>query len=442
MLSKRFVTAKSRYRWLCDKNHSWEATFDSVRRGTWCPRCAGKIVSHHRRMAALRKVARSRGGVVMSKHCPRVDTKVLFECSKGHSFLSDYEHVVGQLTWCPHCRVFIGEEVTRSLFELFTGRTFIRCNPSWLLTKQGNRMQLDGYCASLRLAFEYQGIQHSREMRRFFHRDRSFRGQQERDRRKTFLCRAQGITLLQVVAPRRLRDLPRDIATLLTEKGVAVKVSPEKVDVLSLGMNPESSALARFHAAVQSKGGQVLTRQWLGVNEKAILRCEHGHVFSQTPKRIHEGRWCPTCATNQLRLGIEAVRDLAASLNATCISAAYATVDTPMTFCCKACGKEWIATTASLQRGTGCPSCAGPANGGRTRRTIADINEVAASRGGRCLSSVYVSAHGTLHWECREGHTWSASANNVIRGTWCPVCSVADRPRAVLAAHQRRRSRS
>lgn len=438
LLSKRFVTVKTHYRWLCEKNHSWKATFESVQRGTWCPRCAAKVVNHRDRMATLRKAARNRGGIVLSKHCPRVDAKVEFECKKGHRFFSDYEHVVGQLTWCPHCRVFVGEEVTRGIFELLTGQSFTRCNPSWLVTKQGRRMQLDGYCDSLRLAFEYQGIQHAKEMPKFFHRDSSFRRQQERDKRKLSLCGAQGITLLQVVAPRRLRDLPRNIAALLKDAGIVMQLSPDRVDLLSLGLDPDSSASARFHQAVEAKSGKVLARRWHGVNEQTLIRCRHGHVFAQTPKRIHQGRWCPDCATSELRLGMEAVRALAESLNATCVSRTYSNVDTAMTFRCKACRRRWVATTASLQRGTGCPFCAGPANGGRTRRTIADINKVAAKRGGKCLSAAYVSAHGTLLWECCEGHTWSASANNVSRGTWCPVCSLADRSRAVRDAHARR----
>jgi len=442
LLSKRFLTAKTYYRWECGNRHRWRATYDSVRRGTWCPRCAGKVVSQRDRMTALRKAARRHAGTVLSSICPRVDTKLLFECRKGHRFTADYEHVVGQLTWCPTCRVFIGEEVTRSIFELLTGRRFIRCNPSWLATTRGSKLQLDGYCESLKLAFEYQGVQHFREAPKFFHRKRSFRDQQLRDKRKVALCASHGVTLLRIESPRRLRDLPGAIARLLSDIGVAIKTRPEQIDVVSLGVDTTSSAYARLIAAVEAKRGTLLSKTYGGSGERVLIECPRGHIFSQTPKRIHSGSWCPTCATDRLRLGIEVVRKLAKSVNATCVSKAYANVDDAMSFRCKKCKTEWAATTASLQRGTGCPCCAGKSNGGRTKRTIADLNNVARSRGGKCLSTEYANAHGILTWQCRAGHRWNASAANVLKGTWCPKCSIADRPRAVRAAHARRRRQS
>ena len=57
------------------------------------------------------------------------------------------------------------------------------------------------------------------------------------------------------------------------------------------------------------------------------------------------------------------------------------------------------------------------------RMDIAQLEELARERGGRCLSTEYVNSMTPLEWECAEGHRWVAIPNNVRRGTWCPVCA-------------------
>ena len=48
---------------------------------------------------------------------------------------------------------------------------------------------------------------------------------------------------------------------------------------------------------------------------------------------------------------------------------------------------------------------------------------IAKERGGRLLSFKYFGSDIKMDWECAEGHRWSATANNVQKGRWCPVCA-------------------
>lgn len=41
-LSASYVNARQKLLWRCGKGHQWEAIGNSVRRGSWCPVCAGK----------------------------------------------------------------------------------------------------------------------------------------------------------------------------------------------------------------------------------------------------------------------------------------------------------------------------------------------------------------------------------------------------------------
>jgi Zn finger protein HypA/HybF involved in hydrogenase expression len=55
---------------------------------------------------------------------------------------------------------------------------------------------------------------------------------------------------------------------------------------------------------------------------------------------------------------------------------------------------------------------------------LADFQEYAAKRGGKLLSTEYVSLRKSrLRWRCAKGHEWEARAANARNGKWCPVCS-------------------
>ena len=56
--------------------------------------------------------------------------------------------------------------------------------------------------------------------------------------------------------------------------------------------------------------------------------------------------------------------------------------------------------------------------------TIEDMQSLAHSRGGQCLSKQYHGAYSKLLWRCAEGHEWEAQPNMVKNdGTWCPYCA-------------------
>ena len=55
--------------------------------------------------------------------------------------------------------------------------------------------------------------------------------------------------------------------------------------------------------------------------------------------------------------------------------------------------------------------------------TIEEMQEIAKSRGGKCLSKEYVNNYNKLKWQCAKGHIWEAVPYNVKRGCWCLICS-------------------
>jgi nucleoside-diphosphate-sugar epimerase len=55
--------------------------------------------------------------------------------------------------------------------------------------------------------------------------------------------------------------------------------------------------------------------------------------------------------------------------------------------------------------------------------TIIDMQELANSRGGQCLSTEYVDTKSKLKWKCAFGHEWEATPALLKAGHWCPECA-------------------
>lgn len=68
--------------------------------------------------------------------------------------------------------------------------------------------------------------------------------------------------------------------------------------------------------------------------------------------------------------------------------------------------------------GSWCAQCYG-----NVRKSLNDLKKVAKSRGGKCLSTKYISGHRQIDWECRQGHYFSLNWNKVQQGGWCPTCN-------------------
>lgn len=91
------------------------------------------------------------------------------------------------------------EEACRDHFELKFGKPFPKIRPDWLTNPQtGRKLELDGYNNQLKIAFEYDGVQH-RKFSPFFHRSPGdFENQIRRDRVKSYACKQRGVCLIRI----------------------------------------------------------------------------------------------------------------------------------------------------------------------------------------------------------------------------------------------------
>ena len=77
----------------------------------------------------------------------------------------------------------------------------------------------------------------------------------------------------------------------------------------------------------------------------------------------------------------------------------------------------------SIKRGTWCPICGDKRSGRkRTKHTNDEMNALAKTKGGICISGTYINSRSRFRWRCVIGHEWETQASVVMAGHWCPKC--------------------
>lgn len=426
-LSSEYVDAKTKLNWKCNEGHVWGATPDSVRRGSWCPKC-GRKASREELKAALeemRQIATQNGGECLSesyvnnrtnlvwkcslghiwqnspgnikkgqwcKTCGGLNkrtldemnqladlkggkclspeyinarTKLDWQCAKGHSWRAT-PNQVQRGAWCPVCSSNLGENICRYFFEKIFGKKFTKTRPDWLVNKRNFKMEIDGYCDELKLGFEHQGKQHYEHVG-FFHRSMtSLSERQEDDVEKKRLCAEHGVLLLEV---------------------------PSVLEILGV------ENLQRF-----------------------ILGELQANNFREVPESLE-----PICLDfsaiySEYEIDLFSVlKNIASSKSGALLSSAYLGYNTKLQWRCKE-NHTWEAPPASIIIGKWCRKCADKTEANRRRFMIQDAIKLAEQKDGSCLSTVYIDNASKLKWRCSQGHTWEATYNNIQKGQWCPIC--------------------
>jgi len=243
-------------------------------------------------------------------------------------------------------------------------------------------------------------------------------------------------------------------------------------DARKLGLEP-------FHRVAAEHGGECLSTTYVDNDTRLRFRCSQHHEWDALPGSVLNGNWCRKCWTESRKLTLDQVREVARQRGGECLSTVYVDSQTKLHFVCES-GHEFDLPSGALNQGAWCRKCHDlsirspfddirkiiETHGGRVlntdyvdgqvefecakghqrrdrpyrilkmglrcmecwltkrRRTLADMQALAANRGGKCLSSEYTNMQTRLIWECGHGHQWPAVPLSIQRGTWCPVCAM------------------
>tara|TARA_B100001123_G_scaffold204876_1_gene232273 strand:+ start:102 stop:995 length:894 start_codon:yes stop_codon:yes gene_type:complete len=294
--------------------------------------------------------------------------------------------------------------------------------PDWLVGEKGQKLELDGYCKHLKIAFEYNGKQHY-EYSKFFHSKMSLKEIRKNDEIKRELCVRKGIFLFILTFQDDLTKLPQIIKKQASIFGLDVsKIDfTKKIDFNKVYLS--KMYLQECQTIAKERGGKCLSKQYIDDRTKLEWECAEGHRWEATLSNIKfnrgKGTWCGKCYGNTLGT-IEEMQQIAEERGGKCLSKEYINNRTNLEWEC-AKGHKFPARPDNVKHlNRWCDTC-----GGSKRLTIEEMQAIAKERGGKCLSKEYINNKTNLEWECAKGHKFPKTPTSVKnRGSWCNECLI------------------
>ena len=366
-LSKKYVDSRTKLEWECAEGHRWKVSGHTVKSGTWCPKCAGVLQLTIEQMQAI---AKERGGKCLSKKYVNKKTKLEWECANGHRWKANSDNIEHNGAWCPECSIGISERICRAYFSQLFSKPFPKSYPNWLNNSAGNQMELDGYCKSLKIAFEHQGEQHYTTKPIFVSSKSELIDIKNRDKEKENLCNKNGVRLIVIptlFTRTKLEDLQQFIHSECKSLHIRIPAGmlKKKINLESAWVsNLAIQEMETLHSIAESRNGKCLSKMYINSHTKLEWECANGHRWEAKPNSIKNGSWCLECS-------------------------------------------------------------------GYKRLTIEQMQAIAKERGGKCLSKKYVNQKTKLEWECANGHRWKATSDSVKGGSWCQKCYWQSRRKTV-----------
>lgn len=304
---KEYHENRGRLSITCSQGHSWAPlSRDIISRKFWCAKCAQIKNDADKRLdiKILHKIAKERGGKLLSTKYTNTTTKLEWECLVGHKWHSVAGSIIGNRrangTWCPYCKhTSRSEAICRIYLEKMFNRKFIKCRPKWLLGKKGVPLELDGYCEELSLAFEHQGPQHYNEHFRFF--SKSTTDLKERDKLKRKICKKQGVRLIEIPSLNvhlPFGQLEEFLLKEIKKLRLSKKLVPYKLNskiFCHVWAPRHNEALKKAQEIARSRKGKCLSTEYINSRIPLRWKCRKGHQWNKILHKISSGHWCPKC---------------------------------------------------------------------------------------------------------------------------------------------------
>lgn len=396
----------------CPNGHEWTTKSDNIR-FTQCKICSGqkipieeiieKIISRGFELLNIDEVTSTR--CVGSYRCP-----------KGHEWSCYVHNVYSEKSGCPHCSTTSGERKCGFILENIFNKPF---NKTRDVVDGG--LELDMYNEELRIACEYNGIQHYKEDVKFFHKYGGFEEQKERDAKKAEFCSANGINL--IVVPYTIKSFRDTVEFIMAHLNVEVDIDWRAKEIEFNSSDHNKISFTAMNSEIQdmaeAKDGTYLR----SVSEGRlfyVFRCSEGHEFKLQPSDAKRGRWCWDCSGRK-PLSTESVADKLASVNIELVGQ-FINSGSMMDIKCSNCESKYSAAWDNLKqreiKNGCCRNCLS------SNKKLDKMSERLESLRLRFNEKLYFDAKTTYKWICPNGHEHVGNWNAIkLRKVGCKECN-------------------
>jgi hypothetical protein len=239
-----------------------------------------------------------------------------FQCKYNHTWSTCIYNVYAERSGCPICSMPLCEKMCMFILNKLFNNNFYKTR-----NVLPSKLELDGYCKELKIAFEYNGIVHYVEHPNFFHKNGSLESQIKRDEQKVKECAELGITLIIIPYQYNTFMIIKDyIISELHKFQHLDNLYNENLDWENLKLeyyqtweflddNPEE--FIEIKKIIEKQNGKCLSDKYINTKRKLRIKCsnEEHPIFEMNSNDLKRGRWCPKCGKCALKKTKESINE-------------------------------------------------------------------------------------------------------------------------------------
>ncbi len=399
LLSTECVGSKGFYLWECPKGHQCEVRYGEIKDKSYtCKSC--RRIPFKTYVDFVKKY----GGNMITTEEEYLKMKsgysLKYSCEEGHICNTRGDQLLKKIC-CGECNASsLGERTCRVILEYLFDASFPK-NRDFIYPVTDNFVELDGYNIELKMAFEYNGIQHYKKHETWHKTDEDFVKQQNRDKFVQDLCIENGIRLIIIPYTVKYEHLYTFIIEQLPEYNFEKIVDYE---LFKLNSTP-SIEINKIENYIKKKfGATLVSKNYTGSRSKLKCTCKNGHSFILNVPKLYENKnICPECpfvSVDTLKV-VSDIEEFCKNFNYK-LTSEYKNSTTHCMWQCLTCNYEfsriWV-NMREFQRSHECD------------KVMSVIIEKFCTKNNYALISEYIKGDEYCMWEC-------LNCNEQIEKTW------------------------
>lgn len=472
LISKIYINSHQKLIWQCEFGHTWKAKHTNIKYSNqWCPKCS-VIKRRVRIFDGAKKIAKEKGAVCLSNKYSGYDSKLRWRCSKGHTFLMSPKSI-RQGKWCAACYGNVplgidlmkktahkrGGECLSKIYQNTYTNLLWKCKKKHVFKKTARSVLNGVWCNKCERDKVFEDLKKILIEKKGKFISKNFKNQTDTYK---FECE------------KKHRWTNR--ASLII-KG---QWCPNCAGSAKLSLNDLKNV-------AKKRGGKLLSKKYGNIGTRYSWICKEGHKWKATAANvIHKNSWCPQCHfyfseeicrttfeqlfktkfpksrpnwlmglkgrlmeldgyskklgiafeyhgeqhfkdhfyikdKRMLKYGLERDREKIKLCKNNDIKLIIITYKDDLSMLPQIIKNQTKKLLISRKVNFETNINFDKIYNHKTK--IQELKDIAAKKGGKCLSKKYFGALKKIEWECSNSHTWFQTPDKIRRGYWCGKCS-------------------